>query len=101
MKQLAEVEETLAQLQAELDRNEAEGARLQAKITDCNVKLSRAGKIITGLAGEKTRWTETVIELGKEYELLVGNSLVAAGMVAYGGAFTSKFRTNLEEYWNQ
>jgi dynein heavy chain len=62
--------------------------------------LSRAGKIITGLAGEKTRWTETVIDLGKEYELLVGNSLVAAGMVAYGGAFTSKFRTNLEEYWN-
>jgi hypothetical protein len=31
---------------------------------------------------------------------LVGNSLIAAGMVAYGGAFTSKFRNNLEEEWN-
>lgn len=88
-------------MQAELDRNEAEGARLEAKITDCNTKLSRAGKIIEGLAGEKQRWTETVQELGKEYELLVGNSLIAAGMVAYGGAFTSKFRANLEEQWNK
>jgi len=35
-------------------------ANLQAKIDDCNKKLERAGKIIAGLAGEKTRWTETV-----------------------------------------
>ena len=56
----------------------------------------RAGKIITGLDGEKIRWTNTVFNLGQEYELLVGNSLVAAGMVAYGGAFTSMFRNNME-----
>ena len=99
MKQLADVEEVLAQLQAELDRNEEEGRRLENKINDCNLKLMRAGKIITGLDGEKIRWTDTVFNLGQEYELLVGNSLVAAGMVAYGGAFTSMFRTNMEEFW--
>jgi dynein heavy chain len=97
--QLKEVEEVLATLQAELDRNEEEGRRLENKINDCNLKLVRAGKIITGLAGEKERWTVTVAELGREYELLVGNSLVAAGMVAYGGAFTSRFRSAMEEEW--
>lgn len=61
--------------------------------------MSRAGKIISGLAGEKQRWTETVKNLGEEYELLVGNSLVAAGMVAYGGAFTARFRASMEATW--
>jgi len=99
MKQLADVEETLATLQAELDRNEEEGRRLDNKIGDCKLKLSRAGKIITGLEGEKNRWTETVANLAAEFELLVGNSLVAAGMVAYGGAFTMRFRHSMETTW--
>jgi dynein heavy chain len=99
IKQLAEVEGILATLQAELDKNTEEGARLEKKINDCNLKLVRAGKIILGLAGEKSRWSQTVEDLGKEFELLVGNSLVAAGMVAYGGAFTSQFRFNLEQNW--
>jgi dynein heavy chain len=56
------------------------------------VKLDRAGKIISGLEGEKTRWTQTVARLESEFGLLIGNSLVAAGMVAYSGAFTAQFR---------
>jgi len=56
------------------------------------LKLSRAGKIITGLASEKTRWTETVAKLTKDYGFLIGNCLVGAGMMAYSGAFTAKFR---------
>lgn len=96
---MKEVEEVLATLQAELDKNEEEGRRLENKINDCALKLTRAGKIITGLAGEKERWTQTVHNLGVEYELLVGNSLVGAGMIAYGGAFTSKFRSAMETEW--
>jgi dynein heavy chain len=57
MKQLADVEETLATLQAELDRNEEEGRRLDNLIKNCRLKLTRAGKIISGLEGEKARWT--------------------------------------------
>jgi len=61
--------------------------------------LERAGKIITGLEGEKQRWTDTVSRLGIEFEFLVGNCLVAAGMVAYSGPFTAKYRTELELEW--
>jgi len=100
MKQLAEVEEVLATLQAELDRNEEEGRKLQNKIDDATLKLNRAGKIITGLGGEKIRWSQTVDKLTEEFGLLNGNCLVAAGMVAYSGAFTTQFRNNLEELWN-
>ena len=32
-------------------------------------------------------------------DLLAGNSVIAAGMVAYSGAFTSNFRSQLEKQW--
>lgn len=31
--------------------------------------------------------------------MLPGNCLLAAGMVAYSGPFTAKYRTELEEKW--
>ena len=37
---------------------------LTQEIEDCNKKLERAGKLISGLEGEKTRWSQTV----KTYE---------------------------------
>ena len=48
--------------------------------------------MITGLEGEKIRWTETVKNLEKKLELLVGDCLIAAGGVSYAGPFTSEFR---------
>jgi dynein heavy chain len=55
-------------------------------------KLDRANKIMSGLAGEKTRWTETVATLSEEQGYLIGNCLIAAGMMAYAGPFTALFR---------
>lgn len=37
--------------------------------------------------------------LTKEYGFLIGNCLVAAGMVAYAGPFTALFRQELEAEW--
>jgi dynein heavy chain len=92
MAKLKAVEEKLAMLEATYQENLAQEQKLQAEIDDCNKKLERAGKIISGLEGEKTRWTETVAKLGHEYEHLVGNCLIAAGMVAYSGPFTALYR---------
>jgi dynein heavy chain len=62
---------------------------LAADIDDCNKKLVRAEKMIGGLEGEKVRWTDTVKMLGDKIELLIGDCLVAAGMVSYAGPFTA------------
>ena len=83
---------------AEMQDNER---RLTQQIEDSNKKLERANKIIEGLSGEKTRWTETVQRLSNEYDLLIGNCLVAAGMVAYSGSFTAYFRDKMEKDWCQ
>lgn len=39
--------------------------------------------------------------MNSKYDLLAGDSLVSAGMVAYSGPFTSGFRADLESLWVQ
>jgi dynein heavy chain len=71
------------------------------EIEDCGKKLIRAEKMISGLEGEKVRWTDTVKTLGERQTLLVGDCLIAAGMVSYAGPFTAQFRQELEEEWRE
>lgn len=89
-----------------MDDLNANGARLiaQAKsltdeIEECGKKLVRAEKMIGGLEGERTRWTETVANLTKRQEMLIGDCMIAAGMVSYSGPFTAVYREQLETLW--
>ena len=72
---------------------------MQQEIEDCGKKLIRAEKMISGLEGEKVRWTETVKQLGEKKNLLIGDCLLAAAMVSYAGPFTSSYRSELEDSW--
>mmetsp|Transcript_3710 Transcript_3710/g.4951 ORF Transcript_3710/g.4951 Transcript_3710/m.4951 type:complete len:288 (+) Transcript_3710:1626-2489(+) len=100
-KKLAEVRAMMQELQDAYEEKLETERQLTQKIQDCEVKLERASKIIGGLAGEKIRWSETVERLKKEGELLVGDCLVAAGMIAYSGPFTAIYRSELEAEWYQ
>ena len=82
----------LEKLQNQMDALIKQEKELAADIDDCNKKLVRAEKMIGGLEGEKVRWTDTVKTLGEKIQLLVGDCLVAAGMVSYAGPFTASFR---------
>ena len=57
--------------------------------------------MITGLEGEKVRWTETVEKLTIQAGFLVGDCLIAAGMVSYAGPFISQYREGLEKLWRE
>lgn len=48
--------------------------------------------MIGGLEGEKNRWTDTVANLTKQQEMLIGDCLLAAGMICYAGPFTANYR---------
>ena len=55
--------------------------------------------MISGLEGEKNRWTDTVAKLTIQQDLLVGDCLIASGMVSYAGPFTAVYREQLEKLW--
>jgi dynein heavy chain len=60
---LKEVDEMIENLERmHREKVELENS-LNQQIEDCFKKLERAGKLISGLEGEKTRWTNTVFQL--------------------------------------
>ena len=59
---------------------------------DCKTKLTRAETLIGGLGGEKTRWMQAAKDLTHQYDNLIGDILLSAGIIAYLGAFTAVFR---------
>jgi dynein heavy chain, axonemal len=97
--QVKEINDNLDKLNANAAALEKQAKELEENLEKCNKMLVRAEKMIGGLEGEKNRWTDTVAKLTKQQGLLVGDCLVAAGMVSYAGPFTAVYRENLESMW--
>eukprot|EP00698_Gefionella_okellyi_P007651 TRINITY_DN186_c0_g4_i1.p1 TRINITY_DN186_c0_g4~~TRINITY_DN186_c0_g4_i1.p1 ORF type:complete len:3955 (+),score=1074.62 TRINITY_DN186_c0_g4_i1:43-11907(+) len=97
--ELRAVEEKLEKLRRECDIMVAEKNRLAESIDQTAKRLDRAGRLITGLGGERTRWEEAAVDLDVRIGSLVGNVFLAAACVAYFGAFTGAFRQRLIDQW--
>lgn len=93
------VEDKLLTLQENLELTESEKKRLEDEVTLCGKKLERAKKLIGGLGGEKDRWKDAAKRLQEIYDNLTGDVLVAAGVIAYLGPFTSVYRDECTTEW--
>ncbi len=96
---LKEIDDKIAGLEVEKKKLIERENQLKSEIADCKRQLENAGKLTKGLEGEKTRWTEEVMEKKEKSTFLIGDCLVAAGMLAYSGPFTSDYRLKLEGMW--
>jgi dynein heavy chain len=59
-RKVKEINDKLDSLQKQMDELVRQEKSLQSEIEDCGKKLIRAEKMISGLEGEKVRWTDTV-----------------------------------------
>ncbi|KAJ8664279.1 hypothetical protein QAD02_005941 [Eretmocerus hayati] len=98
---LQEVADKLQQLNDEFAECMREKKDLEDQIELCMQKLERAEKLLGGLGGEKTRWSETAAALGASLGNVIGDILLASGFVAYLGAFTILYRDSLVDTWHQ
>jgi dynein heavy chain len=99
--QLATVEDKISGLTANLNAMQRKKAELEDKIATCATQLQRAEKLLTGLGGEKGRWTQSAEELAVRYRNLTGDVLIAAGFLAYLGPFTQHYRDRMLMEWVQ
>ena len=93
------VQERVARLQAQLKAAQEEKASLEAQVADCIGRLDKAQKLIQLLGGQKADWKLKSEELSQVYKSLIGDVLCSSGMIAYLGAFDSKFRNELIDQW--
>ena len=63
-------------------------------------KAALAERLITGLAGEYGRWSESIAAMAAAEGRLPGDALLAAAFVSYAGAFNAPLRAELvAERW--
>ena len=99
-KELREVEELIMQLKGEYESNNQEKQRLVQEIKKCELQVTRAAKLIEKLKGEKERWTLSVQRMQNDLKNLIGDIIIAAGMITYFGNFTGGFRERLMQgFW--
>ncbi|XP_068600100.1 dynein axonemal heavy chain 12 [Brachionichthys hirsutus] len=99
--ELKEVEDRFAALQKTQKEKTEEKAQLEYQVDLCAKKLERAEKLISGLGGEKTRWSKAAGDLQNTYDNLTGDVLISAGVIAYLGAFTAAFRQDCTKSWTK
>ncbi|XP_063529439.1 dynein axonemal heavy chain 7-like [Cydia strobilella] len=99
--QLREVQLKLGKLEDALAEQNRQQKFLDDEVMDCSNKLKRAEMLISGLGGEKTRWTQIAKTLRETYNSLTGDILIAAGIIAYLGPFTAAFRIDQIKKWAQ
>ncbi|KAJ7313213.1 hypothetical protein JRQ81_004492 [Phrynocephalus forsythii] len=92
---LREVAEKLEMLKKEYEEKLAQKEELRKKSEEMEIKLDRADKLVSGLAGERVRWEETVKGLEEDLGYLVGDCLMAAAFVSYMGPFLSNYRDEI------
>ncbi|XP_073447159.1 dynein axonemal heavy chain 3 isoform X1 [Aquarana catesbeiana] len=98
--ELKAVEDRLQALNDDFNAMNNKKEELEKNIEICSQKLVRAEKLISGLGGEKDRWTEAARLLGNKYINLTGDVLLSSGTVAYLGAFTVDYRQKCQSQWH-
>ncbi|KAH8062371.1 dynein light chain binding protein [Aureococcus anophagefferens] len=96
---LSEVMQKIARLESEFNDANAKKEQLKKDVDECRARLDRAQKLIGGLGGERSRWTESCAKLELDYTSLIGDSLISSATIAYSGPFTPDFRKELTRDW--
>lgn len=96
---LKKVEDELGQLQSAFAAANKKKEDLEFQVDLCSKKLARAEQLITGLGGEKVRWSAAAAMLGGRFNNLTGDVLLSSGLIAYLGPFTSEYRAQATTGW--
>lgn len=84
---VAHIESTITSIQSNQQERVKRKANLEANIKQTAARLERAQLLSYSLEEESERWKATLIEVDKSLQMLVGNTVVAAMIVAYSGTF--------------
>jgi dynein heavy chain len=89
---VADLTEKLNALQAEYQKAMDEKNAAEAEAARCARKLDLAQRLVNALGSESERWSQAIITLGDQLQVIIGDVLLASSFVSYVGPFNKKFR---------
>lgn len=96
---VARLEKKVADLHISLEEANLKKQQLEDEVDLCINKLHRAEKLIGGLGGEKSRWTEAAENLQTLYDNLAGDIILSCGIIAYLAPFPNSERLLVVPEW--
>ncbi|KAL2631405.1 hypothetical protein R1flu_016091 [Riccia fluitans] len=98
-RRLVIAEDNLKELRARYEDASQTKDSLARKAEDSEVKLQRARRLVGRLDGECQRWSTQVDQLTTKRKNIVGDVVLASGLVAYLGSFPASFRSRFITEW--
>ncbi|PRP87942.1 putative dynein heavy chain [Planoprotostelium fungivorum] len=96
---LQEVEDKIASLTEQYGAAEEKKNGLMSSVSECQIKLSRAKKLIGGLGGETVRWEQMIHQVEGSWHMLLGDALLSAATIVYCPPYSAHFRQKILGQW--
>ncbi|KAI9815391.1 MAG: hypothetical protein M1826_002067 [Phylliscum demangeonii] len=77
----------------------SEAQEIKNEMSRVQRKVDRSVKLLDSLSSERTRWADGSKSFETQLRTLVGDVLVAAAFLAYGGLFDQQFRRAMMDDW--
>lgn len=97
--ELQEVQDKVMNLKDECQNTEDRMIKLEKDIETTQLRLIRAEQLLDLLGDEGVRWEESLVQLKKDIEVIIGNVFLSAASVSYLGPFTGTYRKDLITKW--
>ncbi|KAJ1926638.1 dynein heavy chain, partial [Linderina macrospora] len=99
-KMIGELEASIARYKDEYALLIAETERLKGEMTRVESKVERSLKLLASLSSERERWENGSQTFESQMGTMVGDVMLAAAMLAYGGYYDQQYRDQLLLRWN-
>ena len=97
--QISQLEESIAKYKAEYASLISETQSIKSEMSRVENRVGRSMKLLNSLSAERTRWEEGSKTFETQISTIVGDVLVAAAFIAYGGFYDQQFRKSMVDDW--
>ena len=100
IKNVAELENMIKQFKTDYAIAIRDTEQIRKEMEEVTKKVARASALLGSLEEEKVRWAATSQSFDDQMSTLIGDNLIAAGFLTYGGIFDQKIRKRLTMEWS-
>ena len=96
---IAKLEDSIAQYKTEYAALISETQAIKTEMSRVQTKVDRSVRLLDSLSSERGRWEEASKSFETQIQTLVGDVVIAAAFLAYGGLYDQQFRKSMVDDW--